>query len=90
MPKFLLATSDPGDLNVAMSVRGLTLNEAKVVLANLPAGTTSSVRVALPQIGGKRYSVDTDDLSSHAAKELVTALCASTARTAADQGQEGF
>jgi hypothetical protein len=82
IPQEALDAMSLGALNVDMTVRGLTVNEAKVVLAALPADTTSTVAVVQPAVGGKRYAIATEALSSHAAKDLVTALCLSTARTA--------
>jgi hypothetical protein len=81
--------TDPGALNLMVGIAGLTVSEAKVVLANLPADSTATVAVTQPPVGGKRYTVTAADLSSHATKDLITALCLSTARVA-DQGSEGI
>ncbi len=65
---------DPASLNVAVTITGMDHHEAAHVVANLPAGSTAAVTVTQPALGGKRYKLETAQLSVKGAADMTTAL----------------
>jgi hypothetical protein len=65
--------ADPATLNVALTFSGLSNDEATVVVNNLPAGSTATVEVTKPPIGGKRFRIAAEGLSVQDAKDVTTA-----------------
>jgi hypothetical protein len=65
--------SDPASLNVALTLSGLSNDEATVVVNNLPAGATAAVEVTKPALGGKRFRIAVEGLSVQGAKDVTTA-----------------
>lgn len=69
-----MPNSDPASLNVALTISGLSNTEATAVVNNLPAGSTATIEVTKPALGGKRFQIAAEGLSVQAAKEVATAL----------------
>jgi hypothetical protein len=65
---------DHASLNVALTFTGLTNNEMTAVVNNLPDGSTASLVVRKPGVGGKRFEVAAEGLSAEGAKDLATVL----------------
>ena len=66
--------ADPASLTVALTLSGLSNDEATVMLNNLPAGSTATVEVTKPPIGSKRFRIATEWLSVQGAKDVTTAM----------------
>lgn len=64
---------DHASLNVAVTFSGLSNDEATTVLNNLPDGSTATVVVRKPAIGGKRFEIAAERLSVQGARDLTTA-----------------
>lgn len=74
--------SDPASLILNVGVRGLSASEAAVVLYATPPGSTLTIDVSQPAIGGMRYSIVAENLSAVGANSLMGNLLAHLERVA--------
>lgn len=80
--------TDPASLNVALTFTGLSNGEATVVLNNLPDGSTATVEVSKPALGGKRFRIAAEGLSIQGAKDVATATFLYLERVASGEGSD--